>query len=308
MVSALGRANYGLVAVAFGLYMLSILFWAGRWRISLSAIGYRRRLRDLYLVIFGGIFITNITPFTYAGGDPLARGYLLNKTQRVPYSTGFATILVELMLDLPIFFTFLMIGLLLSIYATSIAIAIFLIGIWLVTVVTLLSIFSRIVSSKAGSERLKRFLTRVFRTFRRRTKRAKIAAGVDDFYAGAHAIIGRPRIAVLVGSFSIILWLFGMARLFFIFQAFNYSPPIPMLLLAVTLPAIVGLLPLLPGGLGTVDVTIASVFLLFGVPLEIAGSVVLIERFIVLVFGTLVGAGIASYLGVRTWRGIKIGE
>jgi hypothetical protein len=226
----------------------------------------------------------------------------------VPYSTGFATILVELMLDLPIFFTFLMIGLLLSIYTTSIAIAIFLIGIWLVTVVTLLSIFSRIVSSKAGSERLKRFLTRVFRTFRRRTKRAKIAAGVDDFYAGAHAIIGRPRVAILVGSFSIILWLFGMTRLFFIFQAFNYSPPIPMLLMAVTLPAVVGLLPLLPGGLGTVDVTIVSVFLLFGVPFGIAGSVVLIERFIVLVFGTAVGAGVASYLGVRTWRGIKIGE
>jgi hypothetical protein len=180
-------------------------------------------------------------------------------------------------------------------------------GAWLASVVVLLSVFSRVVSKKAGSEKLKGLVTRAFRAFRRRTKKATIHGGVDDFYDAAHSIMGRWRVASLVASFSVILWIFGMTRLFIIFQALNYPQPvpIPMLMLAVTLPAIVGLLPLLPGALGTVDLTMVSVFLLFGVPLEIAASVTLIERSITLIFGTVLGASVASYLGVRAWRGIK---
>lgn len=302
MAAALSRANYLLVAAAFGLYLFSVLLWAGRWRVSLSAVGYPRRVRDLYLVIFSGVFFTNITPFTYAGGDPLARGYLLNRTQKVPYSIGFSTIMVELMLDLPIFLSFLMIGLLMSVYVTSASTMLLIVGVWLAAVVALLSLFSHIVSRKAGSERLKKLLTRVFRTFRRRTKKATIASGVDNFYAGAHAIIGRWRTAATVSTFSVILWILSMTRLFIIFQALNYTPAIPILMLAVTLPAIVGLLPLLPGGLGTVDATIFSVFVVSGVDPVIAASVTLIERSITLIFGTAVGASVASYLGVKAWR------
>lgn len=304
MASALSSANYGLVAAAFGLYLLSILLWAGRWRISLSAVGYPRRVRDLYLVIFSGIFITNITPFTYAGGDPIARGYILNKTQKVPYSTGFATIIVELMLDLPIFLSFLMIGLLMSVYVVSASVMLLIMGIWLAGVVVMLAIFSRIFSKRAGSEKIKGFVMRIFRIFGRRTKKATISGGIDDLYTSGHAIIGRWRIATRVSSFSVILWILGITRLFIIFQALNYTQPIPiaMLMLAVTLPAIVGLLPILPGGLGTVDVTIFSVFVASGVDPVIAASVTLIERSITLVFGTAVGASVASYLGVKRWR------
>ena len=89
--------------------------------------------------------------------------------------------------------------------------------------------------------------------------------------------------------------------MFLIFCALGYSPKLQMLLLAVTLPAIVGLVPFLPGGLGTVDATITSVFLFFGVPLEIAISATLIERAISLVFGTAVGTCALSYLGIRAW-------
>lgn len=302
MVQALGRANYGWVLLAFGTYLVCILFWAARWRISLSAVGCPARLRDLYLVIFGGIFINNITPFTYAGGDPIARAYLLNKTQRVPYSSGFATIMGEFMIDLPIFLSFLVLGLLMSFYATSTSTMLIIMGVWAVAVISLLLVFSRVLRSRAAAGKIGGVVTRVLKIFRKRVSRAKIARGVKNFCVGAHSIVGRVKIASLVASFSAILWIFGMIRLFFIFQAFGYSPPLPMLILAVTLPAIVGLVPLLPGGLGTVDATIVSVFIVFGVPANLAISVTLIERLITLVFGTVIGAGVLSYLGIKVWK------
>jgi hypothetical protein len=302
MLEALGRADYRLVLVALGLYLMGLLLWAARWRVSLSAIGYRRHLRELYLVILGGIFITNITPFTYAGGDPVARSYLLKKTQRVPYPKGFATILAELMLDLPIFFSFLMLGVLASFFVGSPFAVLLITGIWLAAVTIFFSFFLGFWRRRTGAGKITGFVARVLRLLRRRARKEEIARSVEDFYGGVHAIIGRRRTAFFVSGLSVILWIFGMIRLLAIFQAFGYSPPIPMLMLAVTLPAIVGLVPLLPGGLGTVDVTIASVFLLFGVPIEIAISATLIERAITLVFGTVTGACVLSYLGVKILR------
>lgn len=303
MVQALSKANYGLIMLAFGAYLVSILLLATRWRISLSAVGCQARLHDLYLVIFGGIFINNITPFTYAGGDPVARTYLLNKIQRVPYSSGFATIIGEFMLDIPIFLSFLVLGLLTSFYTTSTSTILIIIGVWVVVVISMLLVFSRVLSTRAAAGKIGRFVTHVLKALRRRISKTRIVSGIENFYAGTHSIVGRVKVASLVASFSAIIWIFGMIRLFLIFQAFPYPPPpLPMLMLAVTLPAIVGLVPLLPGGLGTVDATIASVFIVFGVPADLAISVTLIERSITLVFGTAIGAGVLSYLGVKVWR------
>ncbi|RLG56762.1 MAG: hypothetical protein DRN83_03355 [Hadesarchaea archaeon] len=76
-----------------------------------------------------------------------------------------------------------------------------------------------------------------------------------------------------------------------------------MLLLAATIPPFVGLIPLLPGGLGTVDTAFFFIYtgLGFGVPPEIALSAILIDRAITYVFGTLVGGSALSYLGIRIW-------
>jgi len=307
MASALGRANYWLVAAAVGIYLLCVSFWAARWQISLSTLGYPRRLRDLYLVIFGGIFVNNLTPFTYAGGDPVARAYILNKTQWVPYPSGFATIMAEFVLDLPIFLLFLTIGLFTSVYVAPAQTVLFTVAACIVLVVISLSIFHRFLVAKRGAGMMKRVVSRVLYIFGRRAKETRIDTSIEDFYTGAHTIIGRWRVASLVCGFSATLWILGMVRLFVIFQALNYPPSIPVLMLAVTLPAIVGLIPLLPGGLGTVDATMASIFLLFGVPAEIAVSATLIERAITLIFGTAIGACATSYLGLKVWEAASKG-
>jgi len=306
MAGALGRANYGLVVVAVGIYLTGILFWAARWRISLSAVGYYKRLRDVYLVVLGGIFLANITPLTYAGGDPIARSYLIKKTHQVPYSAGFASIAMEILLDLPVFLSFMMVGLLTSIYASSVLVVLIITGVWMATVVTILVILARVLSRRVGAGKIKAFAARVFRTFRLRLSKTEVSRGVDNFYKGAHSVLSRWKVAASMCTFSAFIWTFSMARLFVVLQALNCPPvPISMLMLAATLPTIAGLLPLLPGGVGTIDVTIISVLMLFGVPVEIAVSATLIDRAITLVFSSLCGVGVVSYLGIKVRRGVK---
>lgn len=125
--------------------------------------------------------------------------------------------------------------------------------------------------------------------------------GVKRFYASAQAITSTPKIALSVFFFAVVTWSLAITRLFLIFQALGFNPPLPMLLLGITLPPMAGLLPLLPAGIGPVDVTYVTIFVLLGAPLEIAILATLIERVIMLVFGTIIGASALSYLGIRVW-------
>lgn len=301
MLRALRDANYGFVFLAMGAYLFSIMLWAARLRVALSVTGNFPSLRNLYLVICGGIFINNVTPFTYTGGDPIGRAYLLKKTQKIPYSSGFAAIISEFILDVPVFFSFLMLGVLMWLRAPSLWQTLAIVGIWIVAATLFIWGFSRFSRKRTAASKIKGILIRVLKLLRRRVNRKKITRDIERFYASAQIIVGRRKVALYMVAFSVVIWVLSILRLVLIFQALGYDASPVMLLLAATLPWMAGLIPLLPGGLGTVDTAIVSIFLLFEVPLGLAISAAFIERAISFIFSTALGACVLSYLGVRVW-------
>ena len=299
-LDALSKANYFFVLLAFGAYIFSTVNLAARWRISLSATGHSVGLHNLWLAVFGSIFINNLTPFTYSGGDPVARVYLLRKTQRVPYSSGSASVMSEYLLDLPVSISLLMAGILLYFSRTLLAKSV-VVTIWIAVLILLLTLIIYFFPKRTGAGWLGRSTMRILKAFRRPTSQRKVIGGVKRFYSSAQAITSRPKIALSIFFFAVVTWGLALTRLFFIFQALGFDPPLPMLLLGITLPPMAGLIPLLPAGLGLVDATYVSIFVLLGAPLEIAILATLIERVIMLVFGTIIGASALSYLGIRVW-------
>lgn len=299
MIQAIFTANFYFVPLAVLVYLFGLVVWSMRWHVTLATVGYQVNIRSIYVVIFGGIFVNNVHPFTYLGGDPVARAYLLKKTQNVPYSCGFATILSEYVVDLPIYISLLMFGVLNSFKLPSILYDFFVFGVWIAFIVGWSFFFMRVLSSAIGTKRLAHFASRLARVFRRHVKEAKLERSIKGFYFNSARIIKTRKVVVYVVILTAAIWAIAITRLYIIFLALGYTPQIPMLLLALTLPALVGLIPSLPGGLGTVDFTIAGVFLAFGVPSQIAISAMLIERAITLGFSTLVGFGAISYLGIK---------
>ncbi|MFH1821280.1 MAG: flippase-like domain-containing protein [Methanobacteriota archaeon] len=299
MLQALYRANYLYVPLAVFAYLFGLLIWSLRWRVSLSTVGHHLSIKSAYVIIFGGIFINNITPFTYSGGDPIARAYILKKTQNVPYSRGFATILAEYVVDLPVYISLLIFGFLVSLKQMDIWYDVFMFLIWLAFIVGWSFFFRHVLSSTTGTKRIARFASRLAKVFHRRIKVSKIERSIKRFYLSSEKIIRNRRVIFYVTICTVSILTMAIIRLYIIFLALGYTPTIPMLFFAVTLPALVGMVPVLPGGLGTVDAAIASVFLLSGAPIEIAISATLIERAITLVFSTLIGAGAISYLGIK---------
>ncbi len=300
MFQALYRANYYFIPLAVLVYLTGLLIWSVRWRVTLSSVGQGLSIRNIYVVILGGIFINNITPFTYAGGDPIARAFILKKKYSVPYTCGFATILAEYVVDLPVYVSFLVFGFLLSVVQGSLWLYAFMISIWAVFMLGWGFFFRRVLSSSTGTKRIAKFASRLAKVFHRKLSVPKVESNLRRFYSSSEQIVRNRRVIAYVVMCTVTIWSFAMLRLFIIFQALGYMPSLQMLFFAITLPALAGMIPALPGGLLTVDFAITSVLLLSGAPFQIALSVTLIERAITLVFSTLLGAGAISYLGLRS--------
>jgi uncharacterized protein (TIRG00374 family) len=199
-------------------------------------------------------------------------------------------------LDIPVYLTLVTFGLLILLGLPLILAAFLSLLILVLLAGALILIFSRAMRNKFGSKRVGGFATWLIKRVKKSIGTRRITAGISRFYTDAQTIINRRTIVILVITLSAIIWVFTVLRLFIIFQALGYTPSLSMLTLAATVPWIVGLVPLLPGGLGTVDAALVSIFVVFGAPFEIALSAALVERAISFVFSTVFGAWALSYI------------
>jgi hypothetical protein len=300
MINSLSGADYRLVLFAVGIYFFGLSMWGLRWKTAILAGGKNVDMRLIYLSILGSVFINNVTPFTYSGGDPIARTYILKKTRGVRYVTGFATVASEFLVDFPIFFTLLIWGLFLWKFQI---LGLILIAFWLVIMCAFISIFYYLFQKKTAPRKITNFGCRVIKIFKKSVTKAQVNRYADNFICSVGKVIRNKRCFAIMIGVGVMFWILVMTRFFLIFRALGViDVSIPMLMLTLTLSSFVGLIPLLPGGLGTVDFTYVAIFMLFGVAPEIAVGVVLIERLISYVMGIVVGAAALSYLGISAWK------
>jgi len=299
MFETIRSANHLLIALAIAIYFLSVGIWATRWQAALSFINSRIGFGARYLILCATIFFNNITPGVRVGGDPFGRVYMLNKLENTSYSSGMASIIGDHALDPLVVVSFLMAGLVLHFGKGSLQLSVILIAAWalaaFVTAFTPRLFFKRRIAVKGVSS----ITSRVLGWFGKRGKVQETMGGIEAFYSSSYATIDKWKKVLSIGSLTLLLWALDVFRLYTIFLALGYHPSISMLLVASSLPAIVGLIPFLPGGLVLIEGSLISIFTLFGVPLNLAMAATLIERGISFVLSTIVGAVIFSYLGIK---------
>jgi len=285
---------------AVAVYILGTLCIATRWKVSLSTSGSRVGVLRTWQVVFGSIFITNITPMTYIAGDPIVRSYLMKKREGVPVSRGIASMVSEYVLELPVSSSFLMCGLLLALFELvnwrfAVMVA------WTVSVLllilTIIRFFPRRIGEKTFSKIACSVCSKLFHRDRERTRR-----DIQRFYDAGQRIITNRWAALKIFLLSLAFWFINLARLYLVFRSMDYRPSLITLLLGLTLPTVAGLVPLLPGGLGLFEGTCFSVFVLTGVPPTKAGLVTILDRLITFGLGSIIGAVALSYMGIRIAR------
>lgn len=299
MLEVIRNANYLLIGSAIALYFINLALWAGRWQTALSFINCRIGFGSRYLIICATVFLNNISPGARVGGDPFGRIYMLRKLENMSYSTSMASLIGEFALTPLIVVSFLMVGLLLQFGKASLQLSLILMAAWVLAALGTVFIPRLFFKKRIAIKGISRVMGRVLGWFRKRNDVQATLGGIEAFYSSTYTIMDKWQKVLSIGGWTLLIAVSDILRLSAIFLALGYHPTLSTLLVASTLSIIVGLVPLLPGGLILVEGSLISVLALLGVPLDVAMAATLIERGITFVLSTIVGAGVFSYLGVK---------
>lgn len=299
MFEAVRRADQLFIALAIAIYFISVAVWATRWQAALSFINCRMSFGNRYLILCATIFLNNITPVARVGGDPFGRVYMTRRLENMSYSSAVASSIGEHALAPLIIISFLMAGLIFRFGKGSVQLTLILAVVWALAALGAVFGPRLFFRKRIAIKGVSGIVSRVLGWFGRRGSIREIVKGIESFYSSTYATIGRWQNLLAIGSLTLLVGALDILRLYTIFLALGYHPTLPMLLIASSLPTIVGLVPFLPGGLILIEGSLISVFALFGVPLNLAMAATVIERGISFVLSTMVGAGVFSYLGVK---------
>ena len=266
------------IALAIGLYALSIVVTGLRWQLVLRAMGVPSRLLHTSLGHLGSIFVNNVTPASRVGGEAYRTAYIHAKTG-VTVKQAAASIAFDRGVDLLAFGLVFLLALptvwpLLD-HADNVMVAL---GIGAVVVLTVVLVY--------------RLMPRV------RTAVSK----VKDYFVSTE--IDRRSLALALIP-AVIGWAMDVLRVMIVASAVGVHLDIRQAAALSVLATLGGLVPTV-GGIGAVEGGLTAGLVLFGVPLETALAVTLLERSISLVLSTLAGALAAlGHGGGRLWQFVR---
>lgn len=278
----LAETRIRYVILAFLVYLLSVYLFAVRWQKVLSCVGYNLKATDLFPILFGAIFVNNLTPANRTGGEPL-RIFWANRRFGISYTYAFITILFERLVEaIPI--------ILLLFYVLYLFPSLEIKFLPQKGVLTLNSTYLLLLAFFATG-----MLVWIFR--------ARFTVFLKDMQQNWKKL-NRSFIPALLLSTGV--WILDIIRLQLIALALNLHLSLYVIAAVSVLYLLLGLLPITPGGLGIVEGGLISLLLYFGLPLASASSFVFLERFISYGLSSLIGSLYLFYYGgFKIWKNTK---
>ncbi|HWQ49566.1 MAG TPA: lysylphosphatidylglycerol synthase transmembrane domain-containing protein [Methanosarcina sp.] len=270
------------VILAFLVYLLSVYLFAVRWQRVLYCIGYTLKATDLFPILFGAIFVNNLTPANRTGGEPL-RIFWANKRFGISYTDAFITIFFERLVEaIPI--------ILLLFYVLYLFPSLEIKFLPQKSILTLNSTYLLLLTFLATG-----VLVWIFRE--------RFTVFLKDIQQNWKKL-NRSFIPVLL--FSCWVWILDIIRLKLIALALNIPLSLYIISAVSILYLLLGLLPVTPGGIGIVEGGLISLLLYFGLTLASAGSFIFLERFISYGLSSLIGfLYLFYYGGFKIWKNTK---
>lgn len=99
IINSMGNANYGWIALAIPLGILSHYVRAIRWKMLIETMGYKPRNSNMFFAVITGYFANLALPRL----GEVSRCSILTKYENVPFNKSFGTVITERALDFIIF-------------------------------------------------------------------------------------------------------------------------------------------------------------------------------------------------------------
>lgn len=300
IISALKVANPWLILIAVAIQFLVCYMYALRWNIINGVAGIKVSMKKIFPMTLVGLAFNNITPAGRGGGEPV-RAYILSRDSDYPMEETFATVIADRALDT---FPFIILSILTITGATFyFKIALWLIALMIIAVIgiiAVLAILIYMVLNENFSIKVSNFIIKLVRMFYKKnseTLEKKIFEIVEGFQDTIKIMFAKNNIAKYALPLSFIIWIFEILRVYIVFLAFgaNISPVIigEVFIMA----SLVGMIPLLPGGVGAVDGIMILFYSMAGISTSVSAAATVIERLISFWMVTIIGMCITPFYG-----------
>ncbi|MBQ3473250.1 MAG: UPF0104 family protein [Methanobrevibacter sp.] len=292
VIEALKLSNLWFVLLAIILQFFTYFLYTWRWSIINKTADMNLGIKKLIPMVLVSLAINNITLSGRGGGEPV-RAYLLSKEGHYKFEDTFATVIADRALDT---FPFVLLAILTIIgiiltFSLDISLIVLLIlcvgGITAAVILLLYVCINEAFGVKLTAWIIK-LLRRFYKNFNEDTEK-RIVEAVISFQARMNSLIRDKDILYYALPLSFVIWIFEILRVYVVFLAFGANVSPVLIGEVFILASFVGMIPLLPGGLGAVDGIMILFYASAGITASISAAATVVERLISFWMTTFLG-------------------
>jgi len=297
---ALKHADPWYLALAVAIQFFIYGLWTQRWSITIRSLHISIKKRHIFPMLMVGLAVNNITPSARGGGEPV-RAYMLSKYTKAPMENAFATVIADRGLDTFPFVVLAILTLIFSVVYLKLPEWVVLgLMISLVALVTVFFLILYMSINQAAGEKITLWLVKVLKKFSRR-KHFEIERRALDAMRGfqkSMKVMIRDRRVLMFGlPLSFFIWFMEITRVYIVFSSFGTPVPLAVIGAVFVIATLIGMIPLLPGGIGAVDGVMIILYSAAGVPPSISAAATIVERLISFWMTSFIGIGMLPYFG-----------
>ncbi len=311
LIETLNDADLNLVALAVVMQIFTYFLYTLRWKILNNLADINVGFRKLLPIMMVGLAVNNITPSGRGGGEPV-RAYILAKEHGYELKNTFATVVADRMLDTFPFIVLAIITIVSMILYFDIAqwlVVVLVLSVIVISAILLILIYMCI--NLNFGRRVEGWIVGVVRRFSKKDSsdlENKVHENIFGFQKTMKLLISDKNVLYTSIPLSFLIWIMEIMRVYVVFLAFGATLNVIVIGEVFILASLVGMIPLLPGGLGAVDGLMIGFYSKAGVAYSLAAPVTLIERAISFWLATIIGLIILPYYGSSVLDKLSLGK
>ena len=292
VIEALKLSNLWFVLLAIVLQFFTYFLYTWRWSIINKTADMNLGIRKLIPMVLVSLAVNNITPSGRGGGEPV-RAYLLAKEGHYKFEDTFATVIADRALDtfpFVILAILTIVGIIISFSLDITLIAFLIICVAAITAFVIILLY--ICINESFGVKITAWIIRIVRKFYKKfneNTEKRIVEAVISFQARMNSLLRDKTILYYALPLSFVIWIFEILRVYVVFLAFGANVSPVLIGEVFILASFVGMIPLLPGGLGAVDGIMILFYASAGISAGISAAATVVERLISFWMTTFLG-------------------
>ena len=301
VIDALKIANLGIIALAVATQIFTYFLYTLRWQILSRLADMDVGISKLLPMVLVGLAVNNITPSGRGGGEPV-RAYLLAKyDENYHFEDSFATVVADRALDT---FPFVVLA---AITIASMALF-FDFDVWLlvvmvaavIAIIAVLIVLIYMFINPSFGMRVEGWIIGLVRRFYKKNTEeleSQIHDAIIGFQETMKMLMSNRKGLAVTLTLSFVIWIFEILRVYLVFLAFGANVDLIVIGEVFIVACLVGMIPLLPGGLGAIDGLMILFYSAAGIPASVSAAATVIERLISFWMTTIIGMVLMPYYG-----------